>query len=206
MTARRRNVHSFRYIRRAIDTESAPSRADSAGSVDREGGGRFTPPGWGCGRGGTRLARTMSRDQPALRMPPLAAAPTSVLRLPDGRSESDRLAVEEPLEIRIDGRPIAVTMRTPGHDEELALGCCISEGIPARSARVPDDLPANTVDVEVDGVFELEAVRRNFYTSSSCGVCGKGALEAVAVSAARIESRLRVSPEFVAGLPDRVRA
>jgi FdhD protein len=148
----------------------------------------------------------MAPNEPALRTPPLAAATTSVLRLPDGRSESDRLAVEEPLEIRIDGRPIAITMRTPGHDEELALGFCISEGIPARSARVPDELPANTIEVEVDGVFDLEAVRRNFYTSSSCGVCGKGALEAVAVSAARIESELRVAPGFVAELPDRLRA
>jgi FdhD protein len=128
-----------------------------------------------------------------------------VLRLPDGRSESDRLAVEEPLEIRIDGRPIAVTMRTPGHDEELALGFCLSEGIAARAARVPDDLAANTVEVEVDGVFDLESVRRNFYTSSSCGVCGKGALEAVAVSASHVDSGLRVAPAFVAGLPDRLR-
>jgi FdhD protein len=148
----------------------------------------------------------MAPNEPALRTPPLSAATTSVLRLPDGRSESDRLAVEEPLEIRIDGRPIAIAMRTPGHDEELALGFCISEGIPARSARVPDELPANTVEVEVDGVFDLEAVRRNFYTSSSCGVCGKGALEAVAVSAARIEGELRVAPGFVSGLPDRLRA
>jgi FdhD protein len=148
----------------------------------------------------------MARDEPALRTSPLAATATSVLRLPDGRSESDRLAVEEPLEIRIGGRPVAVTMRTPGHDEELALGFCISEGIPARSARVPDELPANTIDVVVDGAFDLEAVQRNFYTSSSCGVCGKGALEAVGVSAPRVESGLRVSPAFVAELPDRLRA
>jgi FdhD protein len=147
----------------------------------------------------------MARDEPALRTPPLAAATTSVLRLPDGRNESDRLAVEEPLEIRIGGRPIAVTMRTPGHDEELALGFCLSEGIPANAARVPDELPTNTVEVEVDGVFDLEAVRRNFYTSSSCGVCGKGALEAVGVSAPRVESGLRVAPALVAGLPDRLR-
>jgi FdhD protein len=147
----------------------------------------------------------MTRDERALRTPPLAAATTLVRRLPDGRSETDRLAVEEPLEIRIDGHPIAVTMRTPGHDEELALGFCISEGIPARDARVPDELPANTVEVEVDGVFDLGAVRRNFYTSSSCGVCGKGALEAVAVSARRVESGLRVLPAFVAALPERLR-
>src|SRR5438034_10785546 len=89
----------------------------------------------------------MARDEPALRTPPLAAATASVLRLPYGRSAYDRLAVEEPLDIRIDGRPIAVTMRTPGHDEELALGFCISEGIAARAACVPDELPANTVEV-----------------------------------------------------------
>jgi FdhD protein len=147
----------------------------------------------------------MARDEPALRTPPLGVATASVLRLPDGRSESDRLAVEEPLEIRVGGRPIAVTMRTPGHDEELALGFCLSEGIPANAARVPDELPANTVEVEVDGVFDLEAVRRNFYTSSSCGVCGKGALEAVGVSAPRVESGLRVAPASVAGLPARLR-
>jgi FdhD protein len=148
----------------------------------------------------------MARDEPALQTPPLAAATTSVLRLPSGLSESDRLAVEEPLEIRIDGRPLAVTMRTPGHDEELALGFCLSEGIPARSARVPDDLAANTVEVVVDGVFDFEAVRRNFYTSSSCGVCGKGALEAVAVSAQRVEGAFRIAPSLVSGLPDRLRA
>src|SRR5438067_5462570 len=124
-----------------------------------------------------------------------------VTREPGGRIELDTVAVEEPLEIRIDGPPIAVTMRTPGHDEELALGFCLSEGLAARAAQLPDDLAANTVEVALDGLFELETVRRNFYTSSSCGVCGKGALEAVAVSAPRIDGDLRVPPELVAGLP-----
>jgi FdhD protein len=137
--------------------------------------------------------------------PPYAATTTSVLRLPAGNSEDDRLAVEEPLEIRIGGSPVAVTMRTPGHDEELALGFCISEGIRARVARVPDDLAANTIEVDVDGEFDTERLRRNFYTSSSCGVCGKGALEAVAVAAARVESDLRVPRAVVADLPDRLR-
>src|SRR2546430_179134 len=81
---------------------------------------------------------------------------------------------------------------SPGHDEELALGFCISEGIHARSARVPDDLAANTVDVDAAD-FDVARVRRNFYTSSSCGVCGKGALEAVAVEALPVESELRVT-------------
>ncbi len=137
--------------------------------------------------------------------PPYTTATTGVLRLPSGAVEPDVVAVEEPLEIRIDGMPVAVTMRTPGHDEELALGFCISEGIPARRAALPADLAANTVEVEAHG-FDVERIRRNFYTSSSCGVCGKGALEAVAVEAPRVESDLRVPFALVAGLPDRLRA
>ncbi len=69
----------------------------------------------------------MSAHRDALEAPPYSAAPVEVLRLPGGKQELDRVAVEEPLEIRIAGRPVAVTMRTPGHDEELALGFCISE-------------------------------------------------------------------------------
>jgi len=136
--------------------------------------------------------------------PPYAAAAVDVVRLPGGRSERDRVAVEEPLEIRIGGRPVAVTMRTPGHDEELALGFCISEGLRPRAARLPDDLAANTVDVEAPG-FDPARLQRSFYTSSSCGVCGKGALEAVAVDSARVESRLHVPLELVVALPDRLR-
>jgi formate dehydrogenase assembly factor FdhD len=96
----------------------------------------------------------MRRDERATEAPPLAAVTASVLRLPAGISEPDRLAVEEPLEIRIDGRAIAVTMRTPGHDEELAVGFCLYEGIPARGARLPDDFAANTVEVDVDGPID----------------------------------------------------
>jgi FdhD protein len=126
-----------------------------------------------------------------------------VLRLPDGTGETDRLAVEEPLEIRIGGRPVAVTMRTPGHDEELALGFCLSEGLRPESARAPDDLAANTVDVDAPG-FDPESIARSFYTSSSCGVCGKGALEAVAVEAARVESQLSIPLSAVLAMPDRL--
>src|SRR5919201_294125 len=136
--------------------------------------------------------------------PPYAAAAVDVVRLPGGREEGDRVAVEDPLEIRIAGRPVAVTMRTPGHDEELALGFCLSEGIPARSASLPADLAANTVEVDAPG-FEPARVERHFYTSSSCGVCGKGALEAVAVEAPRVESDLRVPFAVLAGLPDQLR-
>ena len=136
--------------------------------------------------------------------PPYSAAVLEVVRLPDGRTERDRVAVEEPLEIRIGGRPVAVTMRTPGHDEELALGFCISEGLQPREARLPDDLAANTVDVAAPG-FDPGRLQRSFYTSSSCGVCGKGALEAVSVEAPRVGSRLRLPLGVVASLPGRLR-
>ena len=136
--------------------------------------------------------------------PPYSAAAVDVVRLPGGRTERDQVAVEEPLEIRIGGSPVAVTMRTPGHDEELALGFCLSEGLRPAGARLPDDLAANTVDVDAPG-FDPQRLQRSFYTSSSCGVCGKGALEAVAVEAPRVQSELRVPLAFVASLPDRLR-
>ena len=127
----------------------------------------------------------------------------TALRLPQGVDEHDLVAVEEPLEIRIGGEPVAVTMRTPGHDEELALGFCVTEGLAPRTARVPDDLAANTVDVDAGG-FDPERLKRHFYTSSSCGVCGKGAIEAVEVAAQRVESPLEVSRDVVASLPARL--
>ena len=137
------------------------------------------------------------------RVPPYATRGTRVLRIP-GRAEVDDLvAVEEPLEIRIGGEPVAVTMRTPGHDEELALGFCVTEGLSPDAARVPDDLAANTVDVDAGG-FDPERLRRHFYTSSSCGVCGKGAIEAVQVAAPRVESPLEIPAEVVAALPARL--
>lgn len=138
-----------------------------------------------------------------MRAPPLATSRVTVLRVP-GTEETDVVAVEEPLEIRIEGRAVAVTMRTPGNDEELALGFCLSEGLRPAGARLPDDLAANTVEVDAPG-FDPERLARSFYTSSSCGVCGKGALEAVAVEAPRVESELRVSAALVLSLPERLR-
>jgi FdhD protein len=137
--------------------------------------------------------------------PPYSAAAVDVVRLPAGRSERDQVAVEEPLEIRINGAPVAVTMRTPGQDEELALGFCLSEGLRPEAARLPEDLAANTVDVDA-AQFDPARLQRSFYTSSSCGVCGKGALEAVAVEASRVASELHVALEVVASLPDRLRS
>ncbi len=135
--------------------------------------------------------------------PPYSTARVEVVRVPDG-STDDVVAVEEPLEIRIGGQPVAVTMRTPGHDEELALGFALSEGLRPRGARLPDDLAANTIELDAPG-FDPARLVRSFYTSSSCGVCGKGALEAVEVEAPRILSDLRVESSLVAGLPDRLR-
>ena len=135
--------------------------------------------------------------------PPYSTRRVPVVRYPEDTDEHDLVAVEEPLEIRIGGEPVAVTMRTPGHDEELALGFCLSEGLAPTAAHVPDDLAANTVDVEAAG-FDPERLKRHFYTSSSCGVCGKGAIEAVEVAAPRVESRLEVPRDVVASLPARL--
>ena len=139
-------------------------------------------------------------------LPPYSAARADVLRLPGGRTERDELAVEEPLEIRVNGEAVAVTMRTPGHDEELSIGFLRSEGIRAVAAQPTADLAANTIDVQVEDDFDPGRLRRNFYTTSSCGVCGKGALEAVAVEAPRVEGDLRVPAAVVGALPDRLRS
>jgi FdhD protein len=139
-----------------------------------------------------------------MKAPPYSAADVEVVRLPEGRSERDAVAVEEPLEIRVNGAPVAVTMRTPGHDEELALGFLATEGLRPLRAAVPDDLAANTIEVEAED-FDPARLERHFYTSSSCGVCGKGALEAVAVDAPAVESDLKVPAAVVASRPERLR-
>jgi FdhD protein len=120
----------------------------------------------------------------------------------DGRD--DVVAVEEPLEIRVDGEPLAVTMRTPGHDEELALGFLLTEGLidGPRPAGLTDDLAANTI--EVAGPLLRDPGNRRFYTTSSCGVCGKGALEEVAVLSAPLAPGPQVPRELVAHLPERL--
>jgi FdhD protein len=100
----------------------------------------------------------------------------------------DVVAIEEPLEIRVDGAPLAVTMRTPGDDEELALGFLYGEGLidGPRQAGLTDDLANNIV--EVTGPLIRDPGARSFYTTSSCGVCGKGALEEVAVHAEPLDT------------------
>ena len=118
--------------------------------------------------------------------------------------ERDAVAVEEPLEIRVDGEPLSVTMRTPGHDEELALGFLFGEGLidGPRDAGLSADLVANVV--EVAGPLLRDPGARRFYTTSSCGVCGKGALEEVAVASAPAAPGPALRRELLAALPDRL--
>ena len=119
--------------------------------------------------------------------------------------QRDEVAVEEPLEIRVDGAPLVVSMRTPGHDEELALGFLYGEGLidEPRAAALTDDFAANIV--EVRGPLTRDPGERRFYTTSSCGVCGKGALEEVAVHAPPAPPGPRVDRALLAGLPDHLR-
>jgi len=122
-----------------------------------------------------------------------------------GDGLEDEVAVEEPLEIRVGGRALAVTMRTPGHDEELALGFLYGEGLidGPRPVGPPADLSGNTVEVE--GPLLREPSARSFFTSSSCGVCGKGALEEVAVHADPLAEGPVLARALVADLPERLR-
>ena len=128
---------------------------------------------------------------------------TSVVR-DDG--VTDAVAIEEPLEIRVRGAALAVTMRTPGHDEELALGFLHGEGLIDAAAPVSPspELEGNVVDV--DTVLLREPPERRFYATSSCGVCGKGALEEVAVIAPPGPPGPRVPRELLAALPERLTA
>jgi FdhD protein len=117
----------------------------------------------------------------------------------------DEVAVEEPLEIRVDGAPLAVTMRTPGNDAELAVGFLFGEGLidGPHEAGPPEDLAGNTV--EVRGPLLRAVGARSFYTSSSCGVCGKGALEEVAVASAPAIAGPVLERSLLADLPERLR-
>jgi len=119
--------------------------------------------------------------------------------------EEDFVAVEEPLEIRVDGAPLAVTMRTPGHDEELALGFLYGEGLidGPRTAGLTEDFAVNTI--EVSGPLTSDPGARRFYTTSSCGVCGKGALEEVAVHAEPAAPGPEIDRSLLAALPDHLR-
>lgn len=146
-----------------------------------------------------------------------------VLRIRDGAvtQRPDALTAEEPMEIRVDGRPLTVTMRTPGDDFDLAVGFLVSEGVvhaaehivAARYCAGANDEGTNTynvVDVQLDPAVPAPdaSLERNFYTTSSCGVCGKASLDAVRTSSTWkvADDPLRVSPDVMAELPGRLRA
>jgi FdhD protein len=143
-------------------------------------------------------------------------AATSIEKLAGGVRESmrDELAVEEPLEIRVDGEPLAVTMRTPGEDEELAAGFLAGEGLIGAPEDIVEvgptrDFAANTVEVRTkNGLRRNPKDERSFYLTSSCGVCGKGALEFVRVQAPPPAGPppATLSAELVLKSPDAVRA
>jgi FdhD protein len=116
----------------------------------------------------------------------------------------DAVAIEEPLEIRVDGAALAVTMRTPGHDEELALGFLYGEGLidGPRDVGLTEDLANNII--EVAGPLTRDPGVRRFYTTSSCGVCGKGALEEVAVLSAPVSAAPTIPRSLAAELPNRL--
>jgi FdhD protein len=148
-------------------------------------------------------AREHGRDGLAGAPAPHTPAPGAVSAVEhDGMR--DAVAVEEPLEIRVDGEPLAVTMRTPGHDEELALGFLYGEGLidGPREATLTDELAANTI--EVRGPLARRPMARRFYTSSSCGVCGKGAIDEVLVHSPPLAAGPVIPRELLAALPERL--
>ncbi len=127
----------------------------------------------------------------------------------------DTVVVEEPLEFHVDGRPGAVTMRTPGHDEDLLRGFLFCEGLIAetgdiRGFGVPEDVPAeqrgNVVDVRLRSALARKRLpERSMFASSSCGVCGKVSIASLHVHAPVVASELRATAATVAGLPDALR-
>jgi formate dehydrogenase accessory protein FdhD len=136
-----------------------------------------------------------------------------ILRVPvsgTAAHRADLLAVEEPLEIQVDGEPLIVTMRTPGHDIDLAAGFLFTEGLLARLGDVREIrmCDENVAFVELTpGATLLRAAARNFMATSACGVCGKDSIEAIRVRSAFdvAADQVRVSPAVLAGLPDRLR-
>ena len=131
------------------------------------------------------------------------------------RSVQDSLAAEEPLEIRIGGAPVTVTMRTPGHDAELTAGFLLTEGIVASREQIANLRVASTshaknnvVEVELkENGFEHTDLRRNFLAASSCGICGKASIEAVRRrDLAPLERGFRIDAELLCALPETLRA
>ena len=146
-----------------------------------------------------------------------AVRPVDVIRVQGATrtADADRAAVEEPLEIRLHGRPFAVVMRTPGEDRELAAGFLLSENVVAG----PDDIGAmaycrdalNVLDVTLAGpaverLDELLASRRQVTTNSSCGLCGRLTIESLTVDRPALGGSFVVDSALLAALPDRLRS
>lgn len=134
------------------------------------------------------------------------------------RPVQDYLVGEEPLQIRVGKHPLSVTMRTPGHDIELAAGFLFTEGIIQRCEQIvsldhaDDCKPAergNIIQVELtdDVGLDLESTQRNFFASSSCGICGKASIESVRARGIRaLNQHLRVDVEAFCRIPDTLRS
>jgi FdhD protein len=147
-----------------------------------------------------------------------------VIRIRDGAisSRPDTLVTEEPLEIRLNGKSLAITMRTPGDDFALAAGFLVSEGVLAHQSDLQNIVYCagatadgsntyNVVDVKTaPGVVMPDiTLERNVYTTSSCGLCGKASLDAVRTTTRwpiNDTPPLRIDPDLLASLPDRLRA
>jgi FdhD protein len=154
----------------------------------------------------------------ALRETSERIAPVRVVRFDANglRRDGDAVAREEPLEIQLAGVPLAVVMRTPGHDEELATGFLLTERVIAapddlvsvrhcREARSPEAVDNVVRVVLSEGVVvDWEALRRNFYASSSCGLCGKATIENALACAPPLDDPARFAPGFFPALPERL--
>lgn len=132
-----------------------------------------------------------------------------------GLARQDDVAVEAPLEVRFAGKPTTVLMRTPGDDEELVLGFLFAEGIISSAKDVlgfsrPRDLPEqsarNIIDIQFAEARGRPGPDRLFYSSSSCGACGKRTIESLGVTATPLDSQLSVSRGVLSKLPTRLRA
>lgn len=144
-------------------------------------------------------------------------SPAKVTEWADGdvRMHEDYLAAEEPLEIRVDGRSLSVTMRTPGDDEELAAGFLLTEGIIQRRAQILAIQHAgkaagpecNIVNANLsDSNFELGQMQRNFFAASSCGICGKATIASVRNRGLRAPAAgAAIDPRVLCKLPERLR-
>ena len=132
-----------------------------------------------------------------------------VVRIRDSvETVEDYLVVEEPMEIRLDGVPLAVVMHTPGDEQDLALGFAITEGIVAGPEDVigVDPLGEGRWDLRLadDVTVDPEQFKRNFYSTSSCGVCGKASIDAIRVAGSSPPPAPVVSADVILSLPPRL--